>query len=413
MKYMEKLGKSLREAEKDLAVASTNDKNMALEKVAESIKDMSDYILEENKKDIANATANSMKDSLVDRLILDVDMIDGIIESIHTVIKLKDPIWSSKELWTIPNGLTITNMNVPLGVIGIIYESRPNVTVDAFTLALKSGNCIMLRGSSSAINSNKALVKAIKKGLDMSNISSDVVGFVEEESREYVSDMLNLNKYIDLIIPRGGSGLIDFVVKNSTVPTIQTGTGNCHIFVDETGKLDDAIEIIVNAKIQRPGVCNACETVLVHENIADDFLPDLYSAISDQVEIRGCEKTRKIIDVNKATELDFANEHLDYILSVKVVDDVNDAIDHINIFGTKHSEAIITEDLTSANLFQRKIDASTVYVNASTRFTDGGAFGFGAEMGISTQKIHARGPIGLEQLVSNKYLVSGNGQIRK
>ena len=410
---MEKLGKSLREAEKDLAVASTNDKNMALEKVAESIKDMSDYILEENKKDIENATANSMKDSLVDRLILDVDMIDGIIESIHTVIKLKDPIWSSKELWTIPNGLTITNMNVPLGVIGIIYESRPNVTVDAFTLALKSGNCIMLRGSSSAINSNKALVKAIKKGLDMSNISSDVVGFVEEESREYVSDMLNLNKYIDLIIPRGGSGLIDFVVKNSTVPTIQTGTGNCHIFVDETGKLDDAIEIIVNAKIQRPGVCNACESVLVHENIADDFLPDLYSAISDQVEIRGCEKTRKIIDVNKATELDFANEHLDYILSVKVVDDVNDAIDHINIFGTKHSEAIITEDLTSANLFQRKIDASTVYVNASTRFTDGGAFGFGAEMGISTQKIHARGPIGLEQLVSNKYLVSGNGQIRK
>lgn len=413
MKYMEKLGKSLREAEKDLAVASTNDKNMALEKVAESINSMSDYILEENKKDIENAIANSMKDSLVDRLILDVDMIEGIIESIHTVIKLKDPIWSSKELWTIPNGLTITNMNVPLGVIGIIYESRPNVTVDAFTLALKSGNCIMLRGSSSAINSNKALVKAIKKGLDMSNISSDVVGFVEEESREYVSDMLNLNKYIDLIIPRGGSGLIDFVVKNSTVPTIQTGTGNCHIFVDETGKLDDAIEIIVNAKIQRPGVCNACETVLVHENIADNFLPDLYSAISDQVEIRGCEKTRKIIDVNKATELDFANEHLDYILSVKVVDDVNDAIDHINIFGTKHSEAIITEDFTSANLFQRKIDASTVYVNASTRFTDGGAFGFGAEMGISTQKIHARGPIGLEQLVSNKYLVSGNGQIRK
>lgn len=413
MNYMEELGKSLREAEKELAVASTNDKNMALEKVAESINSMSDYILEENKKDIESAIANSMKDSLVDRLVLDVDKIDGIIESIHTVIKLKDPIWSSKELWTLPNGLTITNMNVPLGVIGIIYESRPNVTVDAFTLALKSGNCIMLRGSSSAINSNKALVKAIKKGLDMSNISSDVVGFIEEESREYVNDMLHLNKYIDLIIPRGGSGLIDFVVKNSTVPTIQTGAGNCHIFVDETGKLDNAIEIIINAKIQRPGVCNACETVLVHENIANAFLPELYSAINDQVEIRGCEKTRKIIDVNKATELDFENEHLDYILSVKVVEEINDAIDHINIFSTKHSEAIITEDFTNANLFQRKIDASTVYVNASTRFTDGGAFGFGAEMGISTQKIHARGPIGLEQLVSNKYLVSGNGQIRK
>lgn len=413
MNYIEQLGKSLRDAEKELALASTNEKNIALESVAELIDDMRDYILEENKKDIDNALKENMQDSLVDRLLLDGDKIDGIIESIHTVIKLKDPVWSSKELWTLPNGLTITNMNVPLGVIGIIYESRPNVTVDAFTLALKSGNCIMLRGSSSAINSNKALVKAIKKGLDRSNISSNVVGFVEEEGREYVNDMLRLNKYIDLIIPRGGSGLIDFVVKNSTVPTIETGVGNCHIFVDKTAKLDNALEIIKNAKIQRPGVCNACETVLIDESVAEVFLPKLYSAIRDQVEIRGCEKTRKLIDVNKATEDDFASEHLDYIISVKVVKNIDEAIDHISRFGTKHSEAIITEDFTNANLFQRKIDASTVYVNASTRFTDGGAFGFGAEMGISTQKTHARGPIGLEQLVSNKYLVSGNGQIRK
>lgn len=410
---MEKLGRSLREAERELSVASTHDKNSALLKVATSIDSMREYILEENAKDIKSANENNMKESLVDRLRLDGDKIDGIIESIHTVIKLNDPIWSSKEVWTIPNGLTITNMNVPIGVIGIIYESRPNVTVDAFTLALKSGNCIMLRGSSSAINSNKALVKAIKEGLRLSEISSDVVQFVEEESREYVDEMLHLNKYIDLIIPRGGSGLIDFVVKNSTVPTIETGVGNCHVFVDKSGNLKDSLEIIINAKVQRPGVCNACETVLVHSDIAAEFLPKLYDALIDNVELRGCEKTRDVIDVKEATDEDFKTEYLDYILAIRVVEDIEDAIDHINRYGTKHSEAIITEDLTNANLFQRRIDAAAVYVNASTRFTDGGAFGFGAEMGISTQKIHARGPIGLEQLVSNKFLVLGNGQIRK
>lgn len=413
MKYMETLGKLLKEAEKELSVASTDKKNESLIRVAESIEKMKDHILEENLKDIEIAYENKMKESLVDRLRLDVDKIDDIIKSIHTVIKLKDPIWSSKKLWTLPNDLTITNMNVPLGVIGIIYESRPNVTVDAFTLALKSGNCIMLRGSSSAINSNKALVKAIKDGLSLSEISPDVVQFVEKEDRKYVNEMLHLNKYVDLVIPRGGSGLIDFVVKNSTIPTIETGVGNCHIFVDESGNLKSALDIITNAKVQRPGVCNACETVLVHESVAKDFLPKLYNALNKKVELRGCDLTTNIIDITDATEEDFKTEYLDYILSIKVVKDIEEAIEHISNYGTKHSESIITENFTNANLFQRKIDAAAVYVNASTRFTDGGAFGFGAEMGISTQKIHARGPIGLEQLVSNKYLVSGNGQIRK
>lgn len=413
MKYMETLGKLLKEAEKELSVASTDKKNESLIRVAESIEKMKDHILEENLKDIEIAYENKMKESLVDRLRLDVDKIDDIIESIHTVIKLKDPIWSSKKLWTLPNDLTITNMNVPLGVIGIIYESRPNVTVDAFTLALKSGNCIMLRGSSSAINSNKALVKAIKDGLSLSEISPDVVQFVEKEDRKYVNEMLHLNKYVDLVIPRGGSGLIDFVVKNSTIPTIQTGVGNCHIFVDESGNLKSALDIITNAKVQRPGVCNACETVLVHESLAKDFLPKLYNALSEKVELRGCNLTTNIIDITDATEEDFKTEYLDYILSIKVVKDIDEAIEHISNYGTKHSESIITENFTNASLFQRKIDAAAVYVNASTRFTDGGAFGFGAEMGISTQKIHARGPIGLEQLISNKYLISGNGQIRK
>lgn len=413
MKYMETLGKLLKEAEKELSVASTDKKNESLIRVAESIEKMKEHILEENLKDIEIAYENKMKESLVDRLRLDVDKIDDIIKSIHTVIKLKDPIWSSKKLWTLPNDLTITNMNVPLGVIGIIYESRPNVTVDAFTLALKSGNCIMLRGSSSAINSNKALVKAIKDGLSLSEISPDVVQFVEKEDRKYVNEMLHLNKYVDLVIPRGGSGLIDFVVKNSTIPTIETGVGNCHIFVDESGNLKSALDIITNAKVQRPGVCNACETVLVHESVAKDFLPKLYNALSEKVELRGCNLTTNIIDITDATEEDFKTEYLDYILSIKVVKDIDEAIEHINDYGTKHSESIITENFTNASLFQRKIDAAAVYVNASTRFTDGGAFGFGAEMGISTQKIHARGPIGLEQLVSNKYLISGNGQIRK
>lgn len=413
MTYIKNLGISLRKAEKQLSIASTKDKNWALKKVAEAIENNREEILKANQIDIKVGKENNMPAALIDRLMLDDQRLDGIIEGVNTVIQLPDPIWRSKKVWTIENGLTISQMTTPLGVIGIVYESRPNVTVDAFSLALKSGNCIILRGSSSAINSNLALVKAIKEGLRNSSIPEDVVGFVEDTDRDLVLDMLKANKYIDLIIPRGGKGLIQFVIKNSTVPTLQTGEGNCHIFVDETANLSDALNIVINAKTQRLGVCNACETLLVHKNIAAIFLPMVYESLKGKIEMRGCSETNKIVEVNKATEEDYKEEFLDAILAIRVVKDVDEAIDHINEYGTKHSEAIITENLTNANKFQRRVDASTVYVNASTRFTDGGEFGFGAEMGISTQKTHARGPVGLEQLVTYKYLVMGEGQIRR
>lgn len=413
MTYIKNLGISLRKAENQLSIASTKDKNWALKKVAEAIENNREEILKANQIDIKVGKENNMPAALIDRLMLDDQRLDGIIEGVNTVIQLPDPIWRSKKVWTIENGLTISQMTTPLGVIGIVYESRPNVTVDAFSLALKSGNCIILRGSSSAINSNLALVKAIKEGLRNSSIPEDVVGFVEDTDRDLVLDMLKANKYIDLIIPRGGKGLIQFVIKNSTVPTLQTGEGNCHIFVDETANLSDALNIVINAKTQRLGVCNACETLLVHKNIAAIFLPMVYESLKGKIEMRGCSETNKIVEVNKATEEDYKEEFLDAILAIRVVKDVDEAIDHINEYGTKHSEAIITENLTNANKFQRRVDASTVYVNASTRFTDGGEFGFGAEMGISTQKTHARGPVGLEQLVTYKYLVMGEGQIRR
>lgn len=413
MTYIKNLGISLRKAEKQLSIASTKDKNWALKKVAEAIENNREEILKANQIDIKVGKENNMPAALIDRLMLDDQRLDGIIEGVNTVIQLPDPIWRSKKVWTIENGLTISQMTTPLGVIGIVYESRPNVTVDAFSLALKSGNCIILRGSSSAINSNLALVKAIKEGLRNSSIPEDVVGFVEDTDRDLVLDMLKANKYIDLIIPRGGKGLIQFVIKNSTVPTLQTGEGNCHIFVDETANLSDALNIVINAKTQRLGVCNACETLLVHKNIAAIFLPMVYESLKGKIEMRGCSETNKIVEVNKATEEDYKEEFLDAILAIRVVKDVDEAIDHINEYGTKHSEAIITENLTNTNKFQRRVDASTVYVNASTRFTDGGEFGFGAEMGISTQKTHARGPVGLEQLVTYKYLVMGEGQIRR
>lgn len=413
MTYINEKGILLKSAEKELAIASTKDKNIALEKVAEAIEKNRFKILEANALDIESGRNANMPEALIDRLALDDKRLDGIIEGIKTVIKLPDPIWESNKVWTLENGLTISRMTTPLGVIGIVYESRPNVTVDAFSLALKSGNCVILRGSSSAIHSNTALVKAIKEGLRNSNISEDVVQFIEDTNRELVLDMLKANKYIDLIVPRGGRDLIQFVINNATVPTLQTGEGNCHLYIDESADLDKAVDILVNAKTQRLGVCNACETLLVHENIKDLFLPMAYNAIKDKIEIRGCSITRDTIDVLLATEEDYREEFLDAILAVKVVQDVEEAIDHINKYGTKHSEAIITESLTNANKFQRQVDAATVYVNASTRFTDGAEFGFGAEMGISTQKIHARGPVGLEQLTTYKYLVMGQGQIRE
>ncbi len=413
MSYVIDKCKLLKSVELELSQTSTEEKNNSLLKVARALDENRKEILKANKIDIDKARKDKMPEGLMDRLKLDDKRIDGIIDGIKTVVKLQDPVWKSDRVWTMENGLTMSKMSVPLGVLGIIYESRPNVTVDAFALALKSGNCIILRGSSSAINSNKALVKAIKEGLDKSNISSNVVQFIEKTNRDYVLDMLKAKKYIDLIIPRGGRGLIEFVMDNSTLPTLQTGEGNCHIFVDKTAKTEKALDIVVNAKTQRLGVCNACETLLVHESIADEFLPKIYDRLKDQIEFRVSKKALKIIPAKEAEESDWREEYLDAILAVKIVKDVDEAISHINKYGTMHSEAIITEDYTSSKKFTRSVDASSVYVNASTRFTDGSEFGFGAEMGISTQKTHARGPVGLEQLVTNKYIVLGDGQIRK
>lgn len=413
MTYIEEKGKLLKAAEKQLSIASTKDKNIALEKVAQAIEARREEILRANQEDIKAGKASDMSAALIDRLTLNNERLDGIIEGIRTVIKLPDPIWKSNKVWTLENGLTISQMTTPLGTIGIVYESRPNVTVDAFSLALKSGNCIILRGSSSAIKSNTALVQAIKEGLSNSPISEDVVQFIDDTDRDLVLDMLRANDYIDLIIPRGGRGLIQFVIQNATVPTLQTGEGNCHTFIDESANLEAALKILINAKTQRLGVCNTCETLLVHEAIKDDFLPMAYEAIKDKIELRGCPRTLEVIQVREATEEDYWEEYLDAILAVKVVKDVDEAIAHINKYGTKHSEAIVTESLTNANKFQRQVDASSVYVNASTRFTDGGEFGFGAEMGISTQKTHARGPVGLEQLTTYKYLIMGQGQVRE
>lgn len=413
MTYIKNKGILLSKASRALSKASTLEKNQALRLVIDSINDHRDNILRANEQDIKAGKENNMGDALIDRLFLDQERLDGIIEGIETVIKLDDPIWQSDKVWTLENGLTISKMTVPLGVIGIIYESRPNVTVDAFSLALKSGNCILLRGSSSAINSNTALVKAIKEGLSKSTISADVLQFIEDTDRSLVLDMLRANEYLDLIIPRGGKFLIDFVTKNATVPTLQTGEGNCHIFVDQSANLDQALEILDNAKTQRMGVCNACETLLVHENIKDSFLQMVYNKLKGKVQLRGCQVSRTIIDIEPATEADYYEEYLDAILAIKIVKDVDEAIFHINKYGTQHSDAIITENLTNANRFQREVDSSSIYVNASTRFTDGGEFGFGAEMGISTQKIHARGPVALKELTTYKYLVMGQGQIRK
>lgn len=404
--------KALKEASLTLGCTETSERNQGLQKVKESLCKNRDLILAENEKDIEAAKQKGMKESLIDRLRLTEERMIEIENSLDVVIQSKDPLWNSNQVWTLENGLNISKMTVPIGVIGIVYESRPNVTVDAFALALKSGNCILLRGSSSAIYSNKALVKAIKEGLDQSEISSQVIALIEDTARENVIQMVQLTDYLDLVIPRGGAGLIETVVKNATVPTIETGTGNCHVYVDEWAKQEDAIRIVINAKTQRTGVCNACETVLVHEKIAEEFLKELEKQFQNTVKIKGCPKTLTYISGEAATEWDWENEFLDMILAVKVVDNLDEAIKHINHYGTKHSESIITENYTYANRFLKEVDAAAVYVNASTRFTDGSVFGFGCEMGISTQKIHARGPMGLNELVTTKYVIRGNGQIR-
>ena len=372
-------------------------------------------LLSENEKDMEVAREQGMSEALQDRLRLTEARIEAMAEGLRQIAGLLDPIGEVLSMKNRPNGLRIGKKRVPLGVVGIIYESRPNVTADAFGLCFKTGNAVILRGGSDAINSNKAIVQVIKAGLRKARLSQDLILLVEDTSRAVATEMMRLHEYIDVLIPRGGAGLISTVVQNSTVPVIETGTGNCHIYVDESADVVMAAEIIENAKTQRLGVCNACESLVIHENVLEQALPGIVKRLNNhQVEIRGDEKARAVCtEILPASEEDWGMEYLDAIISVKTVASLDEAIRHINRYNTGHSESIITKDYDSALRFQDEIDAAAVYVNASTRFTDGFEFGFGAEIGISTQKLHARGPMGLEALTTTKYIIFGNGQIRK
>ena len=413
--YLEDLGFRAKKASQELSTVSVDNLNACLIKCADLIEENGNYIIEENKKDVVIAEQKGVKASLIDRLRLTVERIKGISEGLRQVATLSSPVGEITYSYEMANGLKVNEKRVPFGVIGIIYESRPNVTADAFGLCFKTANAVILRGGSDAINSNKAITTVLKKGLNECGITVDAVNLIEDTSRQTVEDFMRLNKYVDLLIPRGGAGLIKTVTSTATVPVIETGTGNCHIYVDKTADIKKAVNIIVNAKTQRYGVCNACESLVVHQDIAPMFLPEIKNALYEKnVEIRGDEFARKICpDFVIATSEDFATEYLDAIISVKTVSSVAEAIQHINDNNTKHSESIITEDENSAEEFINGVDAAAVYVNASTRFTDGFEFGFGAEIGISTQKLHARGPMGLKALTTTKYVCTGNGQIRK
>ena len=407
--------KQAKEAARSLAYISTNTKNNALLAMADSLLKNTYSILEANEEDERNAARNQLSSALIDRLMLNQSRIADMANGLAAIASLPDPVGEVESMWTRPNGLRIGKMRVPLGVVGIIYESRPNVTADAAGLCVKTGNAALLRGGSEAIYSNLAIAQVIGEAAIREGLPSGSISFIETTDREAVNDMLKLTEYIDVLIPRGGSGLIQTVVQNATVPVIETGVGNCHAFVDRYADLVKAQQIVLNAKCQRPGVCNALESLLVDSAVADKFLPEMLEALKAVgVEVRGCERVCALADwVIPATEEDYAAEFLDLIISVKVVDDLDDALDHIYHYSTKHSETIITEDYTRAMRFLNEVDAAAVYINASTRFTDGGEFGFGAEIGISTQKLHARGPMGLKELTTNKYILFGNGQIRE
>lgn len=402
---IEKL-KRAKKASTKLALLSTSEKNNILHDMADALEKNSATILVANAKDVS---ASELNESLKDRLMLNESRLKAITDDVRKVAELPDPV-GEKEEWKLNNGLRIQKVRVPFGVIGVIYESRPNVTVDVAALCLKTGNATVLRGSSSAINSNRAIVEAISKV-----VPEGAVELIDIEDRSAVDVLFNARNYVDVLIPRGGASLINHVVMNSKVPVIETGAGNCHIYVDDSADLDSAEKIIINAKCQRPGVCNAAEKLLVHEKIAQNFLPIIAQSLKkNEVELRVCEKTSKILHGEKlATEQDWATEFLDLIIGIKIVKDVDEAIAHINKYNTKHTEAIITNSTENAEKFKKEVDAAAVMVNASTRFTDGGQFGFGAEIGISTQKMHARGPMGLKELTTYKYLVIGNGQIRQ
>ena len=416
MTILETQGLAARHAERVLAVAGTAQKNRALEAIARALKERESAILAENQKDLAAARESGMKASLLDRLALSPQRIDGIVEGVRQVAALPDPIGCVTRMEKRPNGLVIGKRRVPLGVIGIIYEARPNVTVDAAALCLKSGNAVILRGGKEAFRSNKAFVAVMRDALEAAGLPRDCVALVEDTSRASAQELMGLTGYLDVLIPRGGAGLIRTVVENARVPVIETGVGVCHVYVDEEADLDMGARILYNAKTSRPSVCNAAECLLVHAQAAEAFLPKA-KALLDQknVELRGCPRTCAILGegVQPACEADWDTEFGDYILAVKVVEDAGEAIDFINAHGSGHSEAIVTNNYFTAQRFLDQVDAAAVYVNASTRFTDGFEFGLGAEIGISTQKMHARGPMGLEELTSSKYIVYGTGQVRE
>ncbi|WP_338609086.1 glutamate-5-semialdehyde dehydrogenase [Clostridium baratii] len=408
-------GQNAKEASYILSNLSTTRKNEALESMAKKLLEKSDYIINANKKDLEEAKLKGMSESMLDRLSLNEDIIKGMADGLRDVINLNDPVGEVLGMWNRPNGLQIGQKRVPIGVIGIIYEARPNVTCDAAGLCLKTGNAVILRGGKEAINSNIAIIETLREGLKETNIPEDAVQLIYDTRREIATEMMRLNDYIDVLIPRGGAGLIKAVVQNATVPVIETGTGNCHIYIDSECDIDMAKDIVVNAKTSRPSVCNAAESLVIHEAIANEALPVIANALKEKgVILKGDKKSIEIVDyIEEATEEDYYTEFLDYIMSVKIVKDIDEAISHINKHNTGHSEAIVTKNYDSSQKFLQRVDVAAVYVNASTRFTDGAEFGFGAEIGISTQKLHARGPMGLKELTTTKYIIFGNGQIRE
>lgn len=414
MEYLDSLGKRAKDASVRLNVLDAASKNLGLRAAAQALVRESASIIEANSLDMEEAVANGMSEALQDRLRLDTDRIKAMADGLEQISAMKDPIGEVMENNIRPNGLKIMKVRVPMGVIGIIYESRPNVTADAFGLCFKTGNAVILRGGSDAINSNKAIVNVIRKALENEKLPGDALLLVEDTSRQTATEFMKMNDYMDLLIPRGGAGLIHSVVSNATVPVIETGTGNCHIYVDEEADTDMALEIIDNAKTSRMGVCNACESLVIHKAVAEEIIPRIYDRLSGKsIEIRGSREAIEIAPgIKSATDEDFAKEFLGPVISMKVVDNLDQAIEHINANTTHHSEAIITKNRRNADRFMREVDAACVYMNASTRFTDGGEFGLGAEIGISTQKFHARGPMGLEAITSYKYEIYGDGQIR-
>ena len=414
MKTLSEIGAAAKVASYETALLSQNDKNTALRAIAESLRKNNSFILEENKKDIEKAEQNGIKSAMIDRLRLTQERIDSIAEGVLQIAALPDPIGECLHGTVNTDCLRINKIRVPLGVIAIIYEARPNVTADAAALTLKSGNSVILRGGKEAIHSNIAITKTMQDAIKNTGITKNAIQLIEDTSRETATELMRLSEYVDVLIPRGGAGLIRSVVENSKIPVVETGTGNCHIYADDGCDQKMAADIVFNAKTQRPSVCNAAESLLVHKNIAKTFLPEIKNRLDEKgVEIRGCKKTLEIIPCVPATDEDFYTEFLDYIISVKIVQNIDEAIAHINKYGTHHSDAIITESYKNAELFKRKVDSAAVYVNASTRFTDGYVFGLGAEIGISTQKMHARGPMGLNELTTIKYTIDGNGQIRR